>query len=155
MLPHPPPGPQRRRFVALCAVAFVALLVGIAVGAGGGSTGKKPLIAATKPPARAVAKAKGLSLERQIGELLIISFPGTTPPGYVQRALRQGRASGVILFRANVPTQAVARALTRRLQHAGRRRVLIATDQEGGAVRIMPWAAPQPEQGNIPTPELA
>src|SRR3954452_4917199 len=151
MLPHPPPGPQRRRLGALCAGAFVALWVGIAVGAGGGSTGKKPLIAATKPPARAVAKAKGLSLERQIGELLIISFPGTTPPGYVQRALRQGRASGVILFRANVPSPVVTRALTRRLQRAGRHHVLIATDQEGGSIRILPWAAPVPSQGATPT----
>jgi beta-N-acetylhexosaminidase len=147
MLPHPPPGPARRRLVALCAAAFVALVVGIVVGAGGGATESKPGAAAVKPPAKAVAKAKGLSLQRQIGEALMIAFHGTTPPGYVQRALRQGRAGGVILFRANAPTPALTRALTRRLQRAGRGRVLIATDQEGGAIRILPWAAPEPSQG--------
>jgi beta-N-acetylhexosaminidase len=147
MLPHPPPGPARRRLVALCAAAFVALVVGIVVGAGGGATESKPGAAAVKPPAKAVAKAKGLSLQRQIGEALMIAFHGTTPPGYVQRALRQGRAGGVILFRANAPTPAVTRALTRRLQRAGRGRVLIATDQEGGAIRILPWGAPEPSQG--------
>jgi beta-N-acetylhexosaminidase len=147
MLPHPRPGPARRRLVALCAAAFVALVVGIVVGAGGGSTESSPGAAAVKPPAKAVAKAKGLSLQRQIGELLMIAFHGTTPPGYVQRALRHGRASGVILFRANAPTPAVTSALTRRLQRAGRRRVLIAIDQEGGSIRILPWAAPERSQG--------
>ena len=151
MLPHPPPGPARRRLVALCVVAFVALVAGIVAGAGGGSGEKTSPAAATKPPARAVAKAKGLSLERQIGEVLMIAFRGTTPPGYVQRALRQGRASGVILFRANATSPVVTRALTRRLQRAGRGRVLIAADQEGGSIRILAWAAPQRSQGATPT----
>src|SRR5438093_1452441 len=112
MLPHPPPGPARRRFVALCAAAVVALIAGIVVGAGGGpSTPKKP--AALQPPARAVAEAKKLSLERQVGEVLMIAFPGTKAPGYVQRALRKGRAGGVILFRGNATSPAVTRALTR------------------------------------------
>src|SRR3954447_10468970 len=147
MLRAPAPGPPRRRFVALCVAAAIALIAGVAVGAGSGSSSPKSRIAATKPPQHAVAKAKGLSLQRQIGELLMIAFHGTTPPGYVQRALRHGRASGVILFRANAPTPAVTSALTRRLQRAGRRRVLIAIDQEGGSIRILPWAAPERSQG--------
>src|SRR3954467_10885755 len=151
MLPHPPPGPPRRRLAALCAVGFVALVVGIAVGAGGGSGSPGGLPAKVKPPARAVEKAEGLSLQRQIGQVLMIAFHGTSPPGYVQRALRQGRAGGVILFRANVPSPAVTRALTRRLQRSGRHSVLIATDQEGGSIRILPWAAPVPSQGATPT----
>src|SRR3954454_14843490 len=152
MVPHPPPGPPRRRLVALCAVAVVALVVGIAVGAGGDSGSPTTAFPAkVKPPARAVEKAKGLSLQRQIGEVLMIAFHGTSPPGYVQRALRQGRAGGVILFRANVPTPAVTRALTRRLQRAGRHQVLIATDQEGGSIRILGWAAPKSSQGATAT----
>jgi beta-N-acetylhexosaminidase len=155
MLPHPQPGPARRRLAALGAAAFVALVVGIVVGAGGGSGGGNSAVQATKPPAKAVAKAKGLSLSRQVGEVLMIAFQGTQAPGYVQRALRRGRASGVILFKANAPTPAVTRALTRRLQHAGRGRVLIATDQEGGSIRILPWAAPATSEGATPTPLLA
>ncbi|MEA2482653.1 MAG: beta-N-acetylhexosaminidase [Thermoleophilaceae bacterium] len=155
MLPHPQPGPARRRLAALGAAAFVALVVGIVVGAGGGSGGGNSAVQATKPPAKAVAKAQGLSLSRQVGEVLMIAFQGTQAPGYVQRALRRGRASGVILFKANAPTPAVTRALTRRLQHAGRGRVLIATDQEGGSIRILPWAAPATSEGATPTPLLA
>src|SRR5436190_5153370 len=148
MLPHPPPGPARRRLIALGAAGFVALVAGIVVGAGGGgSSATKRSSAAVKPPAQAVAKAKGLPLRRQIGEILMIAFHGTTPPGYLQRALREGRAGGVILFKANAPTPAVTRALTRRLQRAGRGRVLIAADQEGGSIRILGWADPPLSQG--------
>jgi beta-N-acetylhexosaminidase len=152
MLPHPPPGPARRRLVALCGAASVALVVGIVVGAGGDNGGtSSTLPAAVKPPAGAVAKAKGLSLGRQVGQVLMIAFQGTTPPGYIQRALRQGRASGVILFHANVPTAVVARSLTRRLQRSARGSALISTDQEGGSIRILGWAPPVPSQGATPT----
>jgi beta-N-acetylhexosaminidase len=58
----------------------------------------------------------------------------------------------VILFRANVPTPAVAKALTRRIQRSARHRALIAVDQEGGSIRILGWAAPQNSQGATPTP---
>jgi beta-N-acetylhexosaminidase len=156
VIPHPPPGPARRRLVALCVAASIALIVGIVVGAGSGGSGSgSSTAAATKPPAQAVKKAKELSLQRQIGEVLMIAFPGTTPPGYVQRALRLGRAGGVILFRANVPTPTVARELTRRLQHSARRRALIAVDQEGGPIRILNWAAPEPAQASVPVPTVA
>lgn len=153
MLPHPPPGPARRRLVTLCVAALAALVAGIVAGAASDGAKRPPGAAsAAKPPARAVAEAKGLPLRRQIGEILMIAFPGTTPPGYVERALRQGRASGVILFRANVPSPPVARALTRRVQRAARRRALIATDQEGGPIRILGWAAPRASQGATLTP---
>src|SRR5436190_16369454 len=155
MLPHPPAGPARRRLIALCAAALVALVVGIVVGAGSDSSQPKPTTAAVKPPARTVAKAKRLSLRREIGEILMIAFHGTGPPGYVQRALRQGRAGGVILFKANAPTPAATRALTRRLQRAGRGRVLIAADQEGGSIRILGWAAPPLSQGATTTAAAA
>src|SRR3954447_3771159 len=155
MLPHPPAGPQRRRLVALCIAGFVALVAGIVVGAGGDDGKPKSAIAKTRPPAQAVAKAKGLSLARQIGEVVVIAFPGTTAPEYVRRALRTGRAAGVILFRGNAPNQAVTRSLTRSLQKAAHHRALIAIDQEGGTIRILPWAAPRLAQANIPTPSLA
>lgn len=145
----PPPGPPRRRLAALGAAALVALVAGIAVGAGGGKQSPAPL-AASEPPAQAVAKAQTLPLERQVGEVLVISFAGTTAPGYVQRALRHGRAGGVILFRGNVPDAATAERLTRRIQHAAGGGALIAIDQEGGSIRIFPWAAPNASQGATP-----
>jgi beta-N-acetylhexosaminidase len=152
VVPHPPPGPARRRLVALCTVAVIALIAGIVVGAGGESDDDASTTpAAVKPPARAVAKAKTLSLRRQIGEVLMVAFPGTTPPGYLQRALRAGRVGGVILFGGNATSPQVTSALTRRIQRAARGRALIATDQEGGSIRILDWAAPDKSQGATPT----
>ena len=152
---HVAPGPPRRRLVALCVVAVTALAVGIAIGAGGGSSPSSPTTAATRPPSHALAKAEGLPLERQIGEVLMIAFSGTTAPDYIRQALRHGRASGVILFHANAPDAATTRRLTSQLQRAGRHGVLIATDQEGGSIRILPWAAPTVSEGATPTPLLA
>src|SRR5262245_36548577 len=151
MVPHPPPGPARRRLVALCVAAFVALIAGVVVGAGGDTEETSTTATVLTPPAKAVAKAKRLSLRRQIGEVLMIAFPGTTPPGYVQRALRQGRATGVILFGGNATSPQVTRSLTRRIQRAARGRALIATDQEGGPIRTLDWAAPANSQGATPT----
>lgn len=139
-------------------VALVALIVGIVVGGGNGGgsrSAEQKRAAAVKPPARAVEKARGLSLRRQIGEVLMISFHGTTVPSYVRDALRAGRASGVILFRANAPNPATTSALTGDLQRAGRGRVLIATDQEGGSIRILPWAAPTVSEGATTSPAQA
>jgi beta-N-acetylhexosaminidase len=134
---------------------LLALIAGVAVGAGGESAKTRPTVAATEPPVHALREARTLSLERQVGQALMISFRGTTPPAYVRRALRRGRASGVILFRANVPTPAVTRSLARRLQRAARGRALIAADQEGGPIRRLGWAAPQPAQSDVPTPFAA
>jgi beta-N-acetylhexosaminidase len=69
-------------------------------------------------------------------------FNGPRVPGYVVRALRHGRAAGAILFPDNLPGPAGARAVTRTLHRAARGDAIIGTDQEGGAVRRLSWAAP-------------
>ena len=56
----------------------------------------------------------------------------------------------MILFRDNVTGPEQLRALTRRLRRAGGRPV-VAVDQEGGEIRILPWAPPAaaaPEQAS-------
>ena len=156
MVPHPRPGPQRRRFALLCGAALAALIAGVVAGAGGGGGGSGSATPrSARPPEQAVKRAQRLPLRRQIGELLIIAFPGPGVPEYVKRALRQGRASGVVLFRGNATTPAAMRAVTSTLQRAGRGRVLICADQEGGAVRILPWAFPKPDQSLQRTPAAA
>jgi beta-N-acetylhexosaminidase len=69
-------------------------------------------------------------------------FKGTAVPAYVLRALRERRSAGVILFRDNVRSPAQLRAMTRAVQRAARGRALVMTDQEGGAIRNVPWGAP-------------
>ena len=89
-----------------------------------------------------------LTLEQQVGQLLVLSFVGTTPPAYVQEALREKRVAGVILFGGNITGPNQLRELTSVLRRQGGRPI-VAVDQEGGSVRRLRWAGPvaaQPEQ---------
>jgi beta-N-acetylhexosaminidase len=89
-----------------------------------------------------------LTLSEQVGQLVVLRFAGTEAPAYVRAALREQRAAGVILFRDNVSGLAQLRALTRHLRREGGRPI-VAVDQEGGDIRILPWAPPYasaPEQ---------
>ena len=77
---------------------------------------------------------------------MILRFAGTEAPGYVRRALREGRAAGVILFRDNVasPGQLRRRSPARCATGDGR-----AADlrRPGGRRRPHPaWAPPERSQ---------
>lgn len=81
---------------------------------------------------------------------------GTIPSADVLGRIRRGEVGGVILFGSNVATRAALITLTATLRHAaaaGRQPpLLIATDQEGGSVKRIPWAPPTlspPEMGEI------
>jgi beta-N-acetylhexosaminidase len=82
-----------------------------------------------------------LTLEQQVGQLLVLSFSGTTAPDYVREAVRERRVAGVILFGGNITGPSQVRALTRALRRQGGRPI-VAVDQEGGSVRRLPWAGP-------------
>ncbi|MDX6674197.1 MAG: beta-N-acetylhexosaminidase, partial [Solirubrobacteraceae bacterium] len=122
-------------------VAAAALAAAAVTGCGG--SGDSGGGGATAPAHRAAKPAApgGLSLRRQVGQLLILSFHGTTAPGYVGNILRDGAAGGAILFRENVASPGQLRSLTAGLQRAGGGSVLVAADQEGGTVRVVDFAA--------------
>ncbi|MEV7598361.1 glycoside hydrolase family 3 N-terminal domain-containing protein [Kitasatospora sp. NPDC089797] len=79
------------------------------------------------------------------GRRIVLSYPGPTPDPGVLRAIREGRAAGVILFGENVtgPEQ-LAGAMAQLKQAAAEapdpRPLLLMTDQEGGKVRRLPGA---------------
>ncbi len=149
---------SRRRNLLLAALA--AFVLGSAAGAVSGDGDEPRQTArdgrASSAPAGGTAgraPVDRLTLRRQVGQLIVLRFAGTTPPAYVRRALRRRRAAGVILFRDNVTAPAQLRALTGRLRAAGGRPV-VAVDQEGGEIRILPWAPPAksaPEQARTGT----
>src|SRR4051794_17291138 len=151
----------RRRLTALAAAACLALIAGAAIGAGGGggdragpdATAERPRAAAR--PRRAVLAADGLSLPRQAGQLVVMRFNGAGPPAYVPGALRAGRAAGVILFKDNIASRADLPRLVRTLQRAAGGSALVTTDQEGGAIRNLPWARPAAGQAAAATPAQA
>jgi beta-N-acetylhexosaminidase len=113
----PPPRrePVRRRQLAVLAMAAVALLAGAVVGAGTGGPAARP---DGKRPTTAAAQAARLPLTQQVGQLVVLRFAGTSPPGYVRRALRQNRVAGAILFRDNAIGPSQLRALTGALRDA-------------------------------------
>ena len=96
-----------------------------------------------------------LTLRQQVGQLLVFSFRGERAPGYVARILRAHTAAGAFLSAGNVVSPRQLRALTRSLQRAGGGSVLIATDQEGGPVRVIPFAGPGRGQAEQATPAQA
>lgn len=102
--------------------------------------------------ARPARPADRLSLRQQVGQLLILSFRGERAPGYVERILRGRTAAGVILSAHNVASPSQVRALTRSLQRAAAGSVLVSTDQEGGAVRVVPFAGPRRGEREQVTP---
>ena len=154
--------PARRRLVVLAVAAVLALIAGIAVGSGAGDDDDRappPRRDARRPGAAAAPRrskeSRGLSLRKQVGQLVVMRFNGPGPPEYVPRALRAGRAAGVILFADNVASRSDLRRLVRVLQRGARGSALVATDQEGGEIRNLPWARPLEGQSAAATPERA
>jgi beta-N-acetylhexosaminidase len=141
---------RRRRNLLLGALA--AFVIGTVAGARYGAEETRQAERggpAAAPGAAAIAPpVDRLTLRQQVGQLIVLRFAGTSPPAYVRGALRERRAAGVILFRDNVTGPGQLRALTRSLRQAGGR-PLVAVDQEGGEIRIVPWAPPaasEPQQ---------
>ena len=102
----------------------------------------------SQPRASARGGVDALTLDQQVGQLIVLAFSGTTAPLYVREAFRERRAAGAILFRKNIRSSEQLRALTASLRR-GSWRPLIAVDQEGGHVRRVPWVGPvrsEPEQ---------
>ncbi|MGI8749625.1 MAG: glycoside hydrolase family 3 N-terminal domain-containing protein [Thermoleophilaceae bacterium] len=146
---------RRRRMAALSVLAVAALVAVVAGGMVGssadhGATRHPPPGARPRPsgPGRPSPAAR-LSLERRVGELLVMSFDEREAPAYILRRLRTGQGTGVVLFTKNAPDPATARALTSRLQKAAGGSALVATDQEGGSIRTLAFAAPEASQGRL------
>jgi beta-N-acetylhexosaminidase len=102
------------------------------------------LICALAAPA---AQAAPPTLAELVGQRLVVAITGTRANPQILARIRAGRVGGVILFSANIVSPAQLKALTAALQGAatagGRPRLIIATDQEGGLVRRIPWAPPK------------
>lgn len=90
-----------------------------------------------------------------MGELLIMSFDGTEAPAYILRRLRDGEGAGVILFAKNAPDSDTLRSVTDSLQRAAGGGAIVATDQEGGDIRSVAFAAPEASQGTLARPDAA
>jgi beta-N-acetylhexosaminidase len=89
----------------------------------------------------------GLSLAQQVGQRVIWSYPGLTPPQALLDAVRAGLVGGVIFFGENIKRtdRAQIQAVTAELAQAQADSgigypLLLMTDQEGGIVQRLPGA---------------
>jgi beta-N-acetylhexosaminidase len=131
----------RRRRLAVLAAAAAAFVGGAIAGAPGERHAPTPTPRPAAPPT-ARAAGERLPFERAVGELVVLRFEGTRVPSYVRAILRRGWASGAILFHDNVVSDGQVRALARSLRAAAGQTPILAVDQEGGQVRVLPWAPP-------------
>ena len=87
-----------------------------------------------------VSAARDMRLERQIGQVFMVGFPGTEPDSEVTDLIQSHHVGGIILFSRNCRDVRQVSALTSRLQALARDAghpypLLVATDQENGLVR--------------------
>lgn len=88
----------------------------------------------------------GMTLEEQIGQTLMVGFPGTTASREVIELIQRYHVGNILLFSRNVRDAEQVGMLTQRLQEAAREAghaypLLIAIDQENGIVQRLGDAA--------------
>jgi beta-N-acetylhexosaminidase len=84
-----------------------------------------------------------LTLAQQVGQRVIFSYPGLTPPTSLLDQISAGQAGGVIFFGENITSLSQIAAVVQQLNEAHaaspvRSPLLLMTDQEGGIVRRLP-----------------
>lgn len=78
-----------------------------------------------------------MTLEDLIGERLMFAIPGPTPTDADVRLFQETRAAGLILYRRNFESPAQFLSLLATLEERLGRRLLVATDHEGGRVIML------------------
>lgn len=86
-----------------------------------------------------------VSLPEMIGQMIMVGFEGNTADDPAFREIlakaEQGRISGVLYLQRNIAGRAKVQAMNKALQAAAKQPLLIAVDQEGGAIQRLPAAA--------------
>ena len=114
--------------------------------AGGGAIAAGAVLSglAASPASAATSFASpafpGMVLDQLVGQLVIYSYPGLTPPDELFTLIRTGRIGGVIFFGENITSTAQIAGVVAQLRQAHahsrvRAPLLLMTDQEGGVVR--------------------
>jgi len=136
----------------LAAAAAAGLVAGVVSGAGAGDAGDAgeptpaPARTAVTATATVTPRVSAEPIERAAGRLIVLRYAGAAVPGYVRRALREGRAGGAILFADNLGGPGDLRRATTVLHRAAGGQALICTDQEGGKVRVVGGIGPERSQ---------
>lgn len=87
------------------------------------------------PAALALNSRQMFSLRKKIGQMIMVSVPGSKLSGQKKAMLNAGWIGGVILFDQNIQSKEQIAEYVRVLQDNAPTPLFVAVDQEGGAVR--------------------
>jgi beta-N-acetylhexosaminidase len=104
----------------------------------------------TLAPSRPMSGAGLAELRRKIGQMIMVSVPGTRLSEQKKMMLNAGWIGGIILFNQNIVSKDQVALYVRELQANSPTPLFVAVDQEGGAVRRFREA-----NGFLPLPSLA
>jgi beta-N-acetylhexosaminidase len=103
--------------------------------------------------ATATAALATPTVAQLVGQKLVVRMDGAAPSPALLARIARGEVGGIIIFRSQVGTASALRSAIAQLQKAARdgRRppLLVMTDQEGGVIRAIPWAAPGPSAASM------
>ena len=103
--------------------------------------------------------ADSMTLERKVGQLLLVGFEGTSMTPELENLLNTVHPGGVILFGRNVTGADQLKSLVRSLQATSLedsgQPLFVAIDQEGGQVRRLAWLDDALAQADITGSEQA
>lgn len=122
---------------------LLALLLSVVLAGGevtGAPSSTAPLLADNRDRAITLHPDRQIELlERKIGQMLLIGFPGERPdqawPKRAVEMIAQSRIGGIILFGHNVRNPTQLKRLTDSFTRAGGPPPFIAVDQEGGRIQ--------------------
>lgn len=137
--------------------------------AGGGALAAGAVLSGVAAPPASAASSyaspafPGMVLDQLVGQLVIYSYPGLTPPDALLRLLRAGRVGGIIFFGENITSTTQIAGVVAQLRRAHARSgvrepLLLMTDQEGGVVRRLKDQEPYltaKQIGQQPDPKAA
>jgi beta-N-acetylhexosaminidase len=82
-----------------------------------------------------------MTLPQKIAQIFMVNVDGTQPGAQLRQFVHDWTVGGLILYRANVVSAQQVRALLTAAQSAAQTPLLVATDQEGGRISMIPpWA---------------
>ncbi len=135
---------RRTAFLLLAALISALVLGEVSAMAEPGQNMKRPQVEPSGAEVAGSSDLDGLTTEQLVGQRVIASYEGPTPPESLLELIRQGEVAGVIFFGENIKSKGQIRRVISDLQQARlnsdlppalQEPLLMMTDQEGGIVR--------------------
>lgn len=146
-----------RRLALACLVVACLTAAAVGVGVGGPETAADSERSGSPDgdDSEEETGVAALALPQQVGQLVLLRFDGPELPDASRQALRSGEATGAVLFGDNVVSEEQLTGLIDDIQRAARGSAIVAVDQEGGSIRIVPFAPPEASAAAVADPGTA